>query len=947
MVLCQVAIKKLQIGIKMRNIWLLPDIMVIRWSFLNRTAFEEATMTTHGKLLLYLLAPTIAAMAAFAGDGRVQSADAKWKTIKTAHYKIHYPANPKGDFEPFAKEVASKIEGVHATVAKHVGFEAKGPINVVIRDPLMAANGMVMPNLKKPVMILWKTPPEKDSAIGHYDNWVELLLTHEITHLNHLLRPKNGSKSGWFVEDFFKSPTGPISLKAPRMITEGYATLIEGRITGSGRPHSAYRAAVIRQWALQGLLPAYDVVSYGEGFRGGSMAYLVGSAYLEWLEKQYPEEPDILQKFWKQLASKKDRDYDKSFVATFGTSPAGSYSRWKAQVTHDAVAFEQSIKAKSKAKGMFRNDQLVFYLKGEITDLAISPDGTKLLARLIPDDSGKSGIRVWDLVAEPEPDKNEKKWAKLRDDPNEVEDRKPAYIEPKKIALIGARNGRLPSRAWWAGESQVGYELRVPNKEGILVPTYWAYDLKTKSERRIAKPETPRNNQYTWKEVDGAWNIVQTLPGGGQKQLTWTLSAAWQPAPAPDGKSLYYVRLTGTGCQIRKIDLVQPELDAEPEPMQMPDTIIVPNTIFSAPDAPSLLPPPSTSPIQPKNYSVWDTHSTSYSGINGISISPANDSIQTSIEGSDMLDRLHWSVSGAWGAANGPRGAGAGLMYRGWRLAPSLQAYTSLEKPSRQRFAPMEGLDRERQGGEFALTWQQKGLTPITIKPFAAFETIKDGDPNNPFPLVSEQNRTMWGAMASISARRSKRGDRGEWGIGFNASFQGAQGSTELSDPIDGEDGPGNWQIARLGLGLSFITPLGPLHISAQEGRLWGDPGIFDMFHLGGINTSLVPTSLDLNRLEQDALPGYMQVGDRMRKMRATWGGLYYEKSAVWFDDGSKPEYQSIAGLEFRLDEEIADIISPILPDATVPFFAFGVHRIIDGPIKNKTVVTFSMGVRL
>ena len=218
-------------------------------------------------LLLSLLCGAFA-VGAFAND-RVMSADARWKTIKTEHYLIHYPANPKGEFESFAREIASKIEGIHAKVAEWVGYEEKCPLNVVLSDPILEANGMVAPLPKKPRVIFYKTSPEPDSEIGHFDNWVEDLVTHELTHVHHLLRPKNGKTirrglPGILLAD---ARALPILLDAPRVIEEGYATLIEGRITGSGRPHSAYRAAVIRQWALQGMLPDYDAVSGSNAFK--------------------------------------------------------------------------------------------------------------------------------------------------------------------------------------------------------------------------------------------------------------------------------------------------------------------------------------------------------------------------------------------------------------------------------------------------------------------------------------------------------------------------------------------------------------------------------------------------------------------------------------------------------------------------------------------------------
>jgi hypothetical protein len=115
------------------------------------------------------------------------------------------------------------------------------------------------------------------------------------------------------------------------------------------------------------------------------------------------------------------------------------------------------------------------------------------------------------------------------------------------------------------------------------------------------------------------------------------------------------------------------------------------------------------------------------------------------------------------------------------------------------------------------------------------------------------------------------------------------------------------------------------------------------------MNTFLVQESLDMNRLQQPALPGYTQVGDRMRSLRAEWGAdvvyLYYEKSAAWHADFSKPEYQTVAGAEIRFNEELADL-SSMLPDLRNFEFTVGIHRVIDGAMKNRTIGTISVGIR-
>ena len=332
-------------------------------------------MNRHRLLPCFALLPALLQAAP-----RTQAPDAAWITFTTAHYRIHCPRA----FEAFGQEVAGRAEGIHAQYLGLIGFAYEQPMDIVILDPVMEANGMAFPILQRPHVVLWKTEPEPDSAIGHHHGWAELLVTHELAHMHHLLRPAR-KPSLW---RRWTAALGPLTEKSPRWVIEGYATLIEGKLTGSGRPHSAIRASVLRQWALEGKLPTYEALSGMDGFLGGSMAYLGGSAYLEWLEAKAGD-PKALQTLWVRLAGK--RDFEASFRATFGFGPRDGYQRFCAELTHTALELER----RSKAEGL-RQGEVVAQLGGWATDLALSPDGTKLLARVL--DPKKPGLYVWDLT---------------------------------------------------------------------------------------------------------------------------------------------------------------------------------------------------------------------------------------------------------------------------------------------------------------------------------------------------------------------------------------------------------------------------------------------------------------------------------------------------------------------------------------------------------------------
>ena len=201
-----------------------------------------------------------------------------WRTVETAHFALHYPT----PLEAWTLDLATRIEGIDSAVARLVGYAPKGKTDVVVDDPYELSNGSAWPYLRRPIINLWATPPDPRDDIGEYARWNDMVASHEFAHVAHLARPSRNPLTR-LIWQILPVDLGPLSVKAPRWAFEGYATFVEGRVTGSGRPHGSWRPAILRQWALEGQLPRYEQLDAWGAYEGGSFAYLAGSAFLEWL----------------------------------------------------------------------------------------------------------------------------------------------------------------------------------------------------------------------------------------------------------------------------------------------------------------------------------------------------------------------------------------------------------------------------------------------------------------------------------------------------------------------------------------------------------------------------------------------------------------------------------------------------------------------------------------
>ncbi|HEY8175301.1 MAG TPA: hypothetical protein VIF32_06410, partial [Gemmatimonadaceae bacterium] len=221
-----------------------------------------------------------------------------WRTLATPNYRFHYPR----ELEDWTRDVAARVESIDSAIVSLVGYAPKRPVHVVVDDPFSIANGYALPFIDRPVSVWWAIPADPRSGIGDYVTWGEILSAHELTHIAHLNRPSRNLLQRRFWSSL-PANLGPIARKSPRWLYEGYATVIEGQITGTGRPNSVWRPALLRQWAIEGRLPTYAQLSAWSGdYNAGEFAYVGGSAFLEWLTKRQGD--SSLVHVWRRMTAR-------------------------------------------------------------------------------------------------------------------------------------------------------------------------------------------------------------------------------------------------------------------------------------------------------------------------------------------------------------------------------------------------------------------------------------------------------------------------------------------------------------------------------------------------------------------------------------------------------------------------------------------------------------------
>ncbi len=433
-----------------------------------------------------------------------------WETIHTPNFDVHFPRAMR----PWAIDVAGRLEAVRGAVIHAVGSAPAHRVTVVIDDPYNVSNGAALPVLHAPTIVLWPTPPDPTEDVGPAPDWAEVLTVHEFTHIAHLTRPTRNpvERTLWSI---LPVDLSPIAWRAPRWVIEGYATYVEGLLTGSGRPHGVARAAILRELAIEGQMPSYAELNGSGRFLGGDMPYLVGSAFLEWLVARSGE--SSLPHLWRRMTARRNRDFAGAFLGVFGDVPAALYGRFVADLTVKARDAADSIAAAGLDTGT-TFQHLTWYTG----DPAVSRDG-RLVAVPVRSPVRPARIVVWSTEPQPGVD---------------------SAIAAARARLVAADPEDVPAVAIYPPPRRPVAVLEASRRLGYDAPRFFA-----RGDRVLVTHDEPL--------PDGAFRpdlYIWHLRTGRVTRLT-RHAAVRSADPAPDGHWAAGVRCLSGICDLVRIDI--------------------------------------------------------------------------------------------------------------------------------------------------------------------------------------------------------------------------------------------------------------------------------------------------------------------------------------------------------------------------------------------------------
>jgi hypothetical protein len=209
----------------------------------------------------------------WAASLRAQAPDEAWRSISTAHLRVHYPRG----LDSLARRAAGEGELAWTLLAESL-VPPRGTIDLVLTDHQDISNGSASVFPTNRITVLAR-PPVDDAALRAGEDWLRFVITHEMAHLFHLDR----SRGLWRVAQgvFGRHPALFPHNQAPRWLIEGVAMHYE-RLAGAGRLDGSQLHATLGALDAAGapLTPRTASIATPR-YPGGNSAYFAGARLVD------------------------------------------------------------------------------------------------------------------------------------------------------------------------------------------------------------------------------------------------------------------------------------------------------------------------------------------------------------------------------------------------------------------------------------------------------------------------------------------------------------------------------------------------------------------------------------------------------------------------------------------------------------------------------------------
>ncbi len=207
-----------------------------------------------------------------------------WREIADDRFILVFPQG----YETEALYTLGAARDIYDKLENFWGHGVRTRIRILISDRYDAANGSAsfFPFNHIEVFLF---NPEPDSTLGSYREWIDLVLTHEMTHIFNM---NAGSGFTYLMRKVVGSnPIFYPMTRAPEWLIEGAAVYGESKLNPAGRLNTPDYALMLENIGNAGKIPDLAHI-YGSptDWPGPTAKYLYGAKFVEFLVERYGED---------------------------------------------------------------------------------------------------------------------------------------------------------------------------------------------------------------------------------------------------------------------------------------------------------------------------------------------------------------------------------------------------------------------------------------------------------------------------------------------------------------------------------------------------------------------------------------------------------------------------------------------------------------------------------
>ncbi len=264
--------------------------------------------------------------------------DARWMTFDTPNFRVTFTE----ELEEIARRAAARAESAHVLLSRELVRAPRGRIDLIVSNHVDVANGMATPFPRNRI-IIFAHPPSNTTSLDFTNDWLDLLVLHELVHIFHLDHAAGPVAALRMV--FGRSPVLFPQIWTTGWMIEGLAVYFESLLTGGGRVLGTHHDMILRTAILQDRFFSIDrATGDPRTWPGGSTRYIYGSLFLDHLARRYGAQsvPELVERTGGMLVPFR---LNAAARRAFGVTFEEAWREWQDSLVVRYGALEDSLRA--------------------------------------------------------------------------------------------------------------------------------------------------------------------------------------------------------------------------------------------------------------------------------------------------------------------------------------------------------------------------------------------------------------------------------------------------------------------------------------------------------------------------------------------------------------------------------------------------------------------------